>query len=427
MRILVDPDLLRTAAQQMRRAFDDLRQSVDRAHKSLDRVQWDMQQKPIMEKHAAETRSKGLELAGRGEELAAALKRAADRFESADRDGVADIVQFEGGIRGWRAQQWARYGGMYSVQGEVRSMLAQGYYFAPRSESDDRSDSDDDKPSWWQSALMVTGPTARASLPGMMLTTGMASVSVMEHFGVDDEVHTGLGVAGFVPGVGLIPDAMDAIMYTIQGDYANAGLSGIGAIPVAGDAFKGAKYIDDVPDAVNFADGVVDGIRGADEVAGAVPHVPSNTLSGHWDNAHERVQAEGAARYLGGGEIEAFKRQQGIEGYFTPHGSNEKLPVSLKDFSQTESPVNVIRRITHNEGQINGAISNGTLDASVRGNVVLYADAPASFTSAAWADFVRGGALARMPGEEGGAFKQLVFKCSDGSIVEVAAGKVLIR
>ncbi len=88
MRILVTPELLRDAAQQMRRATDDVRQSAERAHQALGRVQWEAQQKPIMEKHAADTRRRGTALVEKGEELSRGLGVTAARFEGADRAGV---------------------------------------------------------------------------------------------------------------------------------------------------------------------------------------------------------------------------------------------------------------------------------------------------------------------------------------------------
>ncbi|OIR23966.1 hypothetical protein BGC33_02185 [Bathymodiolus thermophilus thioautotrophic gill symbiont] len=43
-----------------------------------------------------------------------------------------------------------------------------------------------------------------------------------------------LDVAGLSPGVGIIPDVINAIAYTIEGDFANAGISGLSAIPLLG-------------------------------------------------------------------------------------------------------------------------------------------------------------------------------------------------
>jgi hypothetical protein len=54
-------------------------------------------------------------------------------------------------------------------------------------------------------------------------------------------VHGGLDVAGFVPGLGAIPDLANAGIYAAQGDGANALLSAGAAVPFVGDGAKAAK------------------------------------------------------------------------------------------------------------------------------------------------------------------------------------------
>ncbi|MEM9213245.1 MAG: DUF4157 domain-containing protein [Cyanobacteria bacterium P01_F01_bin.150] len=60
-----------------------------------------------------------------------------------------------------------------------------------------------------------------------------------------DETHTALDVAGFIPGVGAIADLANAGLYAAEGDWGNAALSSVAAIPGFGDAVglagKGAK------------------------------------------------------------------------------------------------------------------------------------------------------------------------------------------
>jgi hypothetical protein len=56
---------------------------------------------------------------------------------------------------------------------------------------------------------------------------------------VSGAVHTVLDVAGFIPGLGAIPDLINAGIYAAEGDLANAALSATAAVPVAGDAIKG--------------------------------------------------------------------------------------------------------------------------------------------------------------------------------------------
>ncbi|MFE8645559.1 hypothetical protein ACFX58_10790 [Sphingomonas sp. NCPPB 2930] len=58
-------------------------------------------------------------------------------------------------------------------------------------------------------------------------------------------VHTGLDVVGAIPVVGILGDTINAGIYAAEGDYVNAGISGISAaanlIPGGGAAVKGGK------------------------------------------------------------------------------------------------------------------------------------------------------------------------------------------
>lgn len=56
-----------------------------------------------------------------------------------------------------------------------------------------------------------------------------------------DGIQTALDIAGFVPGVGAIPDLLNAAVYAVRGDKINAGLSLLAAVPGIGDAAAAAK------------------------------------------------------------------------------------------------------------------------------------------------------------------------------------------
>jgi hypothetical protein len=47
-------------------------------------------------------------------------------------------------------------------------------------------------------------------------------------------VHTALAVTGLIPALGVIPDAIDAGIYVIEGDWANAGISAAAMVPIFG-------------------------------------------------------------------------------------------------------------------------------------------------------------------------------------------------
>jgi len=58
-------------------------------------------------------------------------------------------------------------------------------------------------------------------------------------------VHDILDAAGFIPVLGAIPDGINAVIYVVEGDWSNAGISAIAIIPEFGDAaslvMKGEK------------------------------------------------------------------------------------------------------------------------------------------------------------------------------------------
>lgn len=57
-----------------------------------------------------------------------------------------------------------------------------------------------------------------------------------------DGIQLALDAAGLVPGVGAIPDLLNASISAIRGDWAAAGLSVLAAVPVIGDAATAAKF-----------------------------------------------------------------------------------------------------------------------------------------------------------------------------------------
>ena len=57
-----------------------------------------------------------------------------------------------------------------------------------------------------------------------------------------DIVHGILDLAGFIPGYGAIADGLNALIYLAEGDYLNAGLTALSAIPGIGDIAGGAKW-----------------------------------------------------------------------------------------------------------------------------------------------------------------------------------------
>jgi hypothetical protein len=57
-----------------------------------------------------------------------------------------------------------------------------------------------------------------------------------------DGIHLALDIAGFVPVIGEAADVANGILYLAEGDYVNAGISFVSAIPVAGDSAKAGRF-----------------------------------------------------------------------------------------------------------------------------------------------------------------------------------------
>lgn len=134
-------------------------------------------------------------------------------------------------------------------------------------------------------------------------------------------IHTVLDLAGFIPGLGAIPDLINAGLYAAEGDMANAALSAAAAVPIAGDGVKGAamvvKHADEVTALGAQAARRVDDVAAAVPTPGAMPDglsyrvdLPQHLAGPHGfkgqalhgthnlDNAVDQLQAQGIAHRL---------------------------------------------------------------------------------------------------------------------------------
>jgi hypothetical protein len=80
-----------------------------------------------------------------------------------------------------------------------------------------------------------------------------------------DYLQEGIGWLGLAPGVGAVPDIVNAGIYTLRGNYKEAALSGLFAIPIIGDAAsagrkvaKAAGKVGDIIDTGKKADEAID-------------------------------------------------------------------------------------------------------------------------------------------------------------------------
>ena len=69
----------------------------------------------------------------------------------------------------------------------------------------------------------------------------LPEVVVYGHQGILSSVHAVLDIAGMIPCIGEFADVANAVMYTIQGDFSNAGISTAAMIPVVGNFATGGK------------------------------------------------------------------------------------------------------------------------------------------------------------------------------------------
>jgi hypothetical protein len=73
-----------------------------------------------------------------------------------------------------------------------------------------------------------------------------------------DGLHMVLDVLGMTP-IGPIADAINSVIYLVEGDWKDAGLSILSALPIVGDVLGGAKigakYGDDVLNVINYLKG----------------------------------------------------------------------------------------------------------------------------------------------------------------------------
>ena len=92
----------------------------------------------------------------------------------------------------------------------------------------------------------VVGETAPAAVPASQANPPIEAETEGEQSwwkSASPWVHGGLDALGFVPGLGAIPDLINAGIYAAEGDAVNASLSAVAAIPLAGDAIKGGVLI----------------------------------------------------------------------------------------------------------------------------------------------------------------------------------------
>ena len=152
-------------------------------------------------------------------------------------------------------------------------------------------------------------------------------------------VHGALDVAGFIPGLGAVPDLLNAGLYLAEGDKSNAALSAVAAVPLAGDAVKGTSM------AVKGGSAAMDlgrAAKGADAIGGAgslsrnagtVSPTTARGVDGATDTAQGTSGKRPRDQNGADGSASAAKRTKADDSA-TGSGSNLQRFSSIEGFNQ---------------------------------------------------------------------------------------------
>jgi hypothetical protein len=129
---------------------------------------------------------------------------------------------------------------------------------------------------------------------------------------VMDIVHGALDIAGFIPVLGAIPDGVNALIYVVEGDWVNAGISTTAMVPVFGDAAKAADVVVKGGKKIIKASGKTIIKKGKDELATGLKKVAAAKLEKEAaERAAKKAAEETAAREAA---EKAAKEKTGKEG-----------------------------------------------------------------------------------------------------------------
>jgi hypothetical protein len=146
-------------------------------------------------------------------------------------------------------------------------------------------------------------------------------------------------------------------------------------------------------------------------------NMPVN-IKGTPDATHEAAQATRFGQLEGGGEFEFLSNySEGIEGYFTPKGSTERIPVSLKNMPNVKSIKGAFREMRQNVPHV--------IKAGGANKTLLFTSLP-QYTTDDVLNFLASSKPNVLP-QPAGVFKEIIIDCSDGVVVIDAAGLAKLR
>lgn len=187
--------------------------------------------------------------------------------------------------------------------------------------------------------------------------------------GISGIGHTVLDVAGMIPIVGSAADLINAGWYAAEGDYVNAGLSALGAVPGVGDAAIAAKLANTA--AIGLA-GAVAAARNADNARDVAANMARVDQARQQFNIGKGRNVALADVHLDG--IDSYTLPPAASGRHSPKGT-----VGLPDnpvFKTFETPPGHARNLDSEYKLLEKIAAQVTNNPNPRGTVNLFTERP---------------------------------------------------
>jgi hypothetical protein len=179
-------------------------------------------------------------------------------------------------------------------------------------------------------------------------------------------LHTALDVAGLIPVLGVIPDAVNSGIYVVEGDWTNAGISAIAMIPAFGDAAsivrtgtRAALRIEGRAVTRLGADAIATGLRDARATRPAL-HAAEDTVETVLDRERreflEMLSEEGSSGVRAGepitmhphGGAREAREMLDVTGEFqSAHGLPQSIGRSIPGYNPLDALATIHQRAAH--------------------------------------------------------------------------------
>ena len=135
--------------------------------------------------------------------------------------------------------------------------------------------------------------------------------------------------AGFVPGVGVGADLIDATLYLVDGEWGEAAMAGVAAIPVLGDGYAAGRKVGKGLAIVGGVAGGIDDLKKTKDLKKAGKDV-IDELKKIGDHPHGLKDGGGGSR----ADIFVDRDGELYRGLKDGSGFAERLWINLKDLFQ---------------------------------------------------------------------------------------------